>query len=86
MTAFDKAWGVVKERAHESADAMEYAMEAGRDDYDDGVSFSEGVKAWSHDNDLKSAYKLGYETAMGYAVEIGNVGYGDESLGWGWLR
>ena len=78
-SVFDKAWNVMKEKAHESATGI-HAMEAGYDDYDDGVPFSEGVKAWSHNADLLLAYKKGYENAMKYAVEIGNQLYGDEKL------
>ena len=71
MTAFDKAWSVVKTEPIDARDA-------GTDDYDAGIPFSEGVKPYLHDSALRVAYQEGYKSAMEYAVEIGNVGYGDE--------
>ena len=62
MTAFDLAWSLVKNRAHESA-TEDHAREGGRDDYDDGVSLEEGMKSWDHDPKLLAAYKSGYNFA-----------------------
>ena len=62
MTAFDLAWAIVKNRAHESA-TEDHAREGGRDDYDDGVSLEEGMKSWDHDPKLLAAYKSGYNFA-----------------------
>ncbi len=73
MTAFDKAWNLVKEKI-ESIDARD----AGTDDYEAGVPFDEGVKPYLHDSALSVAYLGGYKNAMKEAVEMGYVGYGDE--------
>ena len=71
MTSFDKAWGVVKSEPIDARDA-------GADDYEAGVPFKEGIKPYLHDSALSVAYLGGYKNAMENAVEIGNVGYGDE--------
>ena len=71
MTAFDTAWNIAKSEPIDARDA-------GTDDYEAGVPFSEGVRPYLHDSALSVAYQEGYKNAMEYAVEIGNVGYGDE--------